>query len=219
MAILNLSNSHARTPAPSPDDSGIETDLGALRTNADQVAQVTANLAATVEPAEPDQGEASKRDDREQSNMIEARYALALSEQIEAKRSQATQLEQRLTKQAQQHSERLGKLKQKPPRALSFPSTKRRWNNEVRKESTRLYQAEARLLVVREIRDGMGPLIPRLQEVAAAKLRTNQPELVKARDEARVLERAQIQQGRAGQIQERERKTRSRSQELSATKS
>lgn len=220
MASLNLTNSHGRSTLPPSvsDDSGIEVELGVIRSDAGQIAQATANLVGNGEPGEVTQDDTNKQQGRDQTDSIEGRYTASLAEQIELKRVQANQLEQRLMKQAQQQTERLGKLKQKPPRMLSLPSTKRLWRNEVRKESNRLQQTEARLVTVREIRDGMGPLIPRLQEISAAKLRAKQPDLARARDEARRLERAQMQERKEGRGEQEQKKTRSRSQDLSLKK-
>lgn len=221
MVSLNLTNSHGRSSLPPnvSDDAGIENELGVIRSDTSQIAQATANLVGNCETGNTGQDDMDKPKDRDQSDSVEARYTASLAEQIELKRAQANQLEQRLMKQAQQQTERLGKLKQKPPRMLSLPSTKRLWNNEIRKESNRLQQTEARLVTVREIRDGMGPLIPRLQEIAADKLRAKQPELTRARDEARRLERAQTQESRReGRGEQEQKKTRSRSQDLSLKK-
>ena len=221
MAILNLSNTHGRSSLPPnvSDDLGIEVELAAIRSETNQVAQATANLTSSDQSGEFAKDDPQKQNDRSEGDPVEERYTASLAEQIELKRAQANQLEQRLTKQAQQQTERLTKLKQKPPRMLSLPSTKRQWNNEIRKESNRLQQTEARLVTVREIRDGMGLLIPRLQEIAAAKLRAKQPELARARDEARRLERAQMQESRKeGRGEQEQKNSRSRSQELSLKK-
>ncbi|GAB2881085.1 hypothetical protein GCM10027277_57720 [Pseudoduganella ginsengisoli] len=210
MASLNITNSHvgSKFPGSVSDDSGVEVELGAIRSDTSQISQVTANLVV--------QDDTIKTKNVSQADSIEERYAASLAEQIELKRAQANHLEQRLTKQAQQQTERLGKLKQNQPRIFSFPATKRRWQNEVRKESNRLQQTNARLVTVRDIRDGMGPLIPRLQEISAAKLRAKQPDLARARDEALRQERAKMQEGRRKGIGEQEqKKARPRSHDLS----
>ena len=219
MTIQKNTNFKSRNvPPPNlSDDSGIESGIGVIRADVSQIAQVASSLSNGAEQGDFPQEGSSRQSEREQTDTTEARYSLALAEILENKRTQATQLEDRLMKQSQQQTERLSKLRQKPPRMLSLPSTKKIWKNELRKEANRLEQTKARLIAVREIRDGLGPLIPRLQEVAAAKLRATQPELARARDEARRLERAQIQhQGRAEVIREQEqKKSRSRSLDLS----
>lgn len=220
MNFTKITNSHARIslPAGVPDDFGIDSEIGTIRSDTSQISQATDNLVASQIPNDLGIEESKKKDERDQVETVETRYASALAGQVEFKRVQANQIEQRLMKQAQQHTERLSKLKQKPPRIFSLPSTKRRWSSEMRKETNRLRQVEARLASVRDIRDGMGPLIPRLQEIAAAKLRAVQPELVRSRDEARRLERAQIQEGRVeGKREQGHRNSRPRSQELSLT--
>lgn len=76
------------------------------------------------------------------------------------------------------------------PGILALPSTKARWQNLVQSQQRAIQILQSRLEGVREIKDGMGLHAPHLEELAARKLRNDEPELAREWDDVQLAQRA-----------------------------
>ena len=121
---------------------------------------------------------------------IEQSYSQQLEAYILQKQEQAEQLEDKLELLLDQQQSRLQKIQNAKPGFIAMPSSRAAWQEQVTKQQSVLNRIQGRLEVVRELKDGMGIHSPRVEELAARKLRQEQPELAEEYDEMRQAQRA-----------------------------
>ncbi|WP_456292289.1 IncP plasmid survival protein KfrC family protein [Pseudomonas sp. AK106] len=132
--------------------------------------------------------------DVQQQTILEAsqsggRYSAALADQLEAKQDQVERLEGRLEGVIEQQEAKLHQIEAKQPGFLSLPGTRAGWQDQVQQQQALLQRLQGRLEGVREIRDGMGLHGPRIEELAARKLRQAEPDLADEWDKMRAAQR------------------------------
>lgn len=121
---------------------------------------------------------------------IEQSYSQQLEAYILQKQEQAGQLEDKLELLLDQQQSRLQKIQNAKPGFLAMPGSRAAWQEQVTKQQSVLNRIQGRLEVVRELKDGMGIHSPKIEELAARKLRQEQPELTEEYDEMRQAQRA-----------------------------
>ncbi|PSL90778.1 IncP plasmid survival protein KfrC family protein [Pseudomonas sp. R9.37] len=131
----------------------------------------------------------------EQQALLEAsplasQYAAALAAHVEAKHDQVERIEDRLEGVIEQQEAKLHQIEAKQPGILSMPSTRANWQSQVQQQQALLQRLHGRLEGVREIKEGMGLHGPRVEELAARKLRHDEPELAEGWDDMRAAQRA-----------------------------
>ena len=87
------------------------------------------------------------------------------------------------------------------PGLLAFPATRAQWQQQVQQQQKTMQRLLGRLELVREVRDSMGVHAPRIEELAARKLRTRYPGLASewdAQQQAQRLEKLLQQQTQQG---------------------
>jgi hypothetical protein len=94
---------------------------------------------------------------------------------------------------------------------LALPSTRAKWQQQMQQQQATLQRLHGRLETVREIKEGMGIHSPRIEELAARKLRAQEPELAsewadmrEAQRRHEALQRKEEQEKK--QTQDRERR-------------
>lgn len=125
-----------------------------------------------------------------ESSPLASQYATALAAHVEAKHDQVERIEERLEGVIERQEAKLHQIEAKQPGILSMPSTRASWQSQVQQQQALLQQLHGRLEGVREIKDGMGLHGPRVEELAARKLRHDEPELAEGWDEMRSAQRA-----------------------------
>lgn len=125
-----------------------------------------------------------------EASPLESQYAAALEAQVEAKHDQVERIEVRLEGVIEQQEAKLHQIEAKQPGILSMPSTRANWQCQIQQQQALLQRLHGRLEGVREIKDGMGLHGPRVEELAARKLRHAEPELAEGWDEMRAAQRA-----------------------------
>ena len=110
---------------------------------------------------------------------IDAVYQETLDLQIISKNEQVERIEDKLESIINNQQSQLQKNQSNRPSFLSMPSAKREWQSSQSKQQARLQVLRARLDTVKDIRDGMGVNSPRVEELALAKMKEENPELVK----------------------------------------
>jgi predicted RNase H-like nuclease (RuvC/YqgF family) len=108
---------------------------------------------------------------------VDSQYAAALASQIESKHGQVERIEDRLESLIEQQSSRLQQSRSQQPGIISLPSTKAKWQQQLQQQQSTMQRLQGRLEVVREIKDGMGVHGPVIEELAAKKLRREDPGL------------------------------------------
>ena len=127
-------------------------------------------------------------------------YSAALAVQLEAKQDQADRIEDRLEALIASQTLRIQQTEDHKPGRLCLPGTKTNWQQQVLKQQATLQRLLERLEEVREIRDGMGVHGPKLEELAARKLRANEPALATDWDDVQAAQRGhQVLQRRRDQ--------------------
>ena len=121
---------------------------------------------------------------------LESQYSAALAALLDAKHDQVERIEDRLEALIVQQSTRLTQVQDTRPGRFSLPGTKAAWQQQVLRQQATVQRLHDRLEEVREIRDGMGLHGPKLEELAARKLRAQRPELAADWDEMREAQRA-----------------------------
>jgi len=121
---------------------------------------------------------------------LASQYGAALAAQVEAKQDQVERIEDRLENVIEQQETKLHQIEARRPGFLALPSTKASWEAQVQQQQALLQRLHGRLDGVREIKDGMGLHGPRIEELAAKKLRQAEPELAEGWDEMRAAQRA-----------------------------
>ncbi len=141
--------------------------------------------------------ERANAEQAEQLNLLEvaSHYATALAAQVESKHDQVERIEDRLENLIEQQASRLQQSRSQQPGMIALPSTKAKWQSQIRQQENALQRLQGRLEMVREIKDGMGAHGPRIEELATRKLRQIAPELSNAWDEEQAaVRRHQVQQ-------------------------
>jgi hypothetical protein len=103
--------------------------------------------------------------------------------QVEAKEQQVERIEDKLENLIARQESSLNQVQAKQPGLLAFPATRVQWQRQVARGQAIIARLSDRLEQVREIRDAMGVHGPRLDELATAKLRAQQPILAADYDE------------------------------------
>ncbi|WP_425327720.1 IncP plasmid survival protein KfrC family protein [Pseudomonas nitroreducens] len=130
-----------------------------------------------------------------ESASVQARYDRALNECVEQKAEQAGALEQRLEELIGRQLTQLQQSQAMRPGWLARPSIRAAWQEQNERCHSRLLDLQGRLERVQDLHHGMGLYTPRLDELAARRLRAEQPELAQEwslqRQAVRVLEESQ----------------------------
>ena len=128
------------------------------------------------------------------------------------KHDQAMRIEKKLESRISQAQRALKQGDEHRPGVFSLPSTRRAWEATQANRKERIHQLKKRQNTVREIRTGMSASAPRIEELAARKMRARNPKMaanwdamrkasrvkrIKAQQQARTERREQrLQQGR-----------------------
>jgi len=117
---------------------------------------------------------------------IEPPYMAELATQIEAKHEQVTRIEQRIETGIERAESDMQRMMAARPGLLAMPGRRAKWQTEVDRCQSRLQTLHERMERVHDIQHGMGLHAPKVEELAAKKLRAQQPELAAEWDEHRV---------------------------------
>lgn len=118
-----------------------------------------------------------------ESSPLASQYEAAFVAQVEAKHGQVERIEDRLEGLIEKQDSILQQLNANQPSLISLPATRARWQQQVQQKTNTVNLLRGRLETVREIKDGMGMHSPRIEEMAARKLRAQNPELAESWDE------------------------------------
>lgn len=108
---------------------------------------------------------------------VEEQYAAALTEIVEEKQDQASQIEDRLENMIETQSARLQQVQSHPPGMLALPGARAKWQAQVAQAQAIIQTLQNRLETVREIRDGITANGSKIEALAAEKLEHRQPKL------------------------------------------
>ena len=123
------------------------------------------------------------------ASFIATVYSAALTVQVEAKHDQAARLEDKLENLIEQQSSTLQQCRSQQPGLIALPGTRSRWQQQLTQQQSTLQRLQDRLETVREIKEGMGPHGPRMEELATRKLRRQEPALASEWDELQQAQR------------------------------
>lgn len=123
------------------------------------------------EAREADSGQSSLID----SAPLESQYTAALAAQVDAKHDQTERIEDRLENLIELQASRLQQVQVQQPGFLTLPDTRHLWQQKLQQQQNTLQKLRGRLEAVREIKEGMGLHCPRIEELAAHKLRFKEP--------------------------------------------
>lgn len=144
-----------------------------------------------------------------EASPLESQYSAAFAAQVEAKHDQAERIEDRLEDLIERQESRMEQAQVKQPGMLALPSTRAKWQQQMQQQAT-LQRLHGRLETVREIKEGMGIHSPRIEELAARKLRAQEPELAsewadmrEAQRRHEALQRKEEQEKKQAQDRER----------------
>lgn len=112
-----------------------------------------------------------------EASLLESQYSAAFAAQVEAKHDQAGRIEDRLENLIEQQESRMQQAQARQPGMLALPGTRAKWQQQMQRQQATLQRLHGRLETVREIKEGMGVHSPRIEELAARKLRAQEPEL------------------------------------------
>lgn len=112
-----------------------------------------------------------------ESAAIEQAYRQAQATYVQARHAQVERIEDRLESLIDRQQARLQQTQQSRPSLLAMPGAKRAWQSQQAQQQARLHTLQGRLEAVREIKEGMGLLSPRIEELATRKLRAEHPRL------------------------------------------
>jgi hypothetical protein len=135
---------------------------------------------------------------------IESQYATALAAQVESKHDQVERIEDRLENLIEQQSSRLQQSRSQQPGLIALPGTKSKWQQQIQQQQSTMQRLQGRLEIVREIKDGMGTHGPRIEEMAARKLRHQEPGLASEWDEQQEEQRRIAALQRKKEIEQRQ---------------
>lgn len=132
--------------------------------------------------------------EREQSALLDSgaladQYASALAAEVDAKQAQVERIEERLETLIEDQASRLQDAQAHPPGVFSRRGTRVAWQAQLQRQQAAIQRLQARLEAVREVKEGMGVAAPKLDELAARKLRHKEPELVEGWEEMREAQR------------------------------
>lgn len=119
----------------------------------------------------------------------ETQYSTYLAAYVAAKHDQVARIEERLEHLLEQQTATLQRLQSRQPGFLSLPQTRAAWQQQLQLQTQRIERLHERIETVREIRDGMTLHGPRIEQLAARKLRAHEPELSAEWDKAMARER------------------------------
>ena len=130
----------------------------------------------------------------EQTALLEAspvalQYSAALAAQVEAKHEQVERIEDKLEAIVQQQSATMRQMLSARPGVFSLPASRARWQQQVQRQGMIMQRLQGRLELVREIKESMGPHGSRIEELAARKIRAQEPQLVDDWHEALQVQR------------------------------
>ncbi len=114
---------------------------------------------------------------------LESQYKAALDAQVEAKHEQVERIEGKLEDLIERQASRLQKVQGQQPGLLALPNARARWQQQLALEQSTMQRLHGRLETVREIAEGMGVHGPRIEQLAARKLRAHEPGLASEWDE------------------------------------
>ena len=120
-----------------------------------------------------------------ESASVEQTYETTLCDYVQAKQDQAEKIESVLetkVSQAQQQAAAQGKEK---PGLFTSAAKKKAMATAQEHKQKRLQQLNMRLEQVREIKDGMGLRVPKIEEIATRKMRRDHPEIAASWDSMR----------------------------------
>jgi hypothetical protein len=123
------------------------------------------------EAREADSGQSSLID----SASLESQYTAALATQVDAKHDQTERIEDRLENLIEIQASRLQQVQVQQPGLLALPGTRQLWQQKMQQQQNTLQKLHGRLEAVREIKEEMGLHCPRIEELAAHKLRFKEP--------------------------------------------
>ncbi|MGJ0492640.1 IncP plasmid survival protein KfrC family protein [Methylobacter sp.] len=112
-----------------------------------------------------------------ESAVIEQAYQQAQAAYVQAKHAQVERIEDRLERLIDRQQARLQQTQQSRSGLLAMPGTKRVWQSQHAQQQARLHTLQGRLEAVHEIKEGMGLLSPKIEELATRKLRAEHPKL------------------------------------------
>lgn len=135
---------------------------------------------------------------------VESQYATALAAQVESKHDQVERIEDRLEMLIEQQSSRLQQSRSQQPGLIALPGTKTKWQQQVQQQQNTMQRLQGRLETVREIKDGMGVHGPRIEEMAARRLRHMEPGLASEWDEQQEELRRAVALQRKKEIEQRQ---------------
>lgn len=134
----------------------------------------------------------------------ESQYATALAAQVESKHDQVERIEDRLENLIEQQSSRLQQARSQQPGLIALPSTKAKWQQQIQQQQSTMQRLQGRLEAVREIKDGMGVHGPRIEEMAARRLRHLEPGLASEWDEQQEELRRAVAMQRKKEMEQRQ---------------
>jgi hypothetical protein len=114
---------------------------------------------------------------------LASQYEAVFTAQVEAKHAQVERIEDRLESLIERQDSVLQQLNASQPGFISLPASRVRWQQQVQQKTNTVNLLRGRLETVREIKDGMGIHSPRIEEMAARKVRAQNPELAESWDE------------------------------------
>lgn len=123
-------------------------------------------------------------DGLELTSAVEGAVALL----IEAKQEQIERIEDRLESLIEQHTAQLTQTMARRPK-IPFPGARAKWQQQQAMQVTSLQRLNDRLDAVREIRNDVGVHTSKVEELAMAKLKHQQPELVAEWEDMKQAER------------------------------
>jgi hypothetical protein len=150
------------------------------------------------EAREADSGQSSLID----STPVEYQYTTALATQVDAKHDQTERIEDRLENLIELQASRLQQVQVQQPGFLALPGTRQLWQQKLQQQQNTLQKLRGRLEAVREIKEAMGLHCPRIEELAAHKLRFKEPGMASdwvERQEALRRHQAMLRQQEQGQ--------------------
>lgn len=121
---------------------------------------------------------------------LEEQFKGALSTQIDAKQDQVERIEDRLESLMDRQVLLIKQTEGQRPGRLVLPGARAKWQERIDGQKAMLQRMQDRLERVREIRDGMSPSGPKIEQLALRKLRAQDPELVEGWAEMQQARRA-----------------------------
>lgn len=177
--------------------------LGSLTKQQGTVAAEADELQHSAEDAEAEQQALLE------TSTIESDYLAALNTFVEAKHEQVARIEGRLEGIIEQQEAKLHRIESSRPGLLSMPGKRAGWQGQLDQQQALLQKLHGRLEVVREVKEGMGLHGPRVDELAARKLRHHERELTKEWDDFRAAQR-----GHQELLRQQEKKRRKQAERL-----